>query len=89
MACINGLKAKRPQIKCKLIVRTNRDISKNTGTMLSPNDRRLGDSCHKDVVLTMYRLNGDKDKGWEGKPLWMPNIKFPDDCCFYDLNETS
>ena len=89
VACINGLKAKRPQIKCKLIVRTNRDISKNTGTMLSPNDRRLGDSCHKDVVLTMYRLNGDKDKGWEGKPLWMPNIKFPDDCCINDLNETS
>jgi hypothetical protein len=89
IACINGLKSKRPQIKCKLIVRKNREISRNTGTMLSPHDRRLGDSCHKDIVLTMYRLNGDKSKGWNGKPLWMPNIKFPDDCCFYDLNETS
>ena len=87
IACINGLKAKRPQVKCKLIVRINRDISKNTGTMLSPNDRKLGDIYHKDIVLTMYRLKGERDKGWNGKPLWMPNIKFPDDCCFYDLNE--
>ena len=89
VACINGLKAKRPQVKCKLIVRINRDLSKYTGTMLSPNDRRLGDACNKDIGLTMYRIKGDRDKGWDGKPLWMPNIKFPNDCFFYDLNETS
>ncbi len=87
VACIQGLKAKRPQLKCKLIVRLDRDITKGTGTLLSPNDRTLGDSYKKEVVLTMYRIIGSKDKGWDGYPLWIPNIKFPDDCCFYDIEE--
>ena len=43
IACLNGLKTQRPKIKCKLIVRINRDIAKGTGTLLSPNDRALGD----------------------------------------------
>ena len=85
IACIQGLKAKRPQLKCELIVRLNRDIAKGTGTMLSPNDRMLGDHFKKEVVLTMYRVTGNIKKGWDGLPLWIPNIKFPEDCCFYDL----
>lgn len=87
IACIHGLSAKRPQLKCKLIVRLDRDVAKGTGTLLSPNDRTLGDSFNKEVVLTMYRVLGSKDKGWDGHPLWVPNIKFPDDCCFYDVEE--
>ena len=35
----------------------------------------------------MYRVSGDKEKGWDGLPLWIPNIKFPTDCCFYDIEE--
>ena len=85
ISCIQGLKAKRPQLRCKLIVRVNRDIAKGTGTMLSPNDRMLGDTFKKEVVLTMYRITGSSQKGWDGLPLWIPNIKFPEDCCFYDL----
>lgn len=87
IACLEGIKNKRPQLKCKLIVRIDRDIAKGTGTLLSPNDRALGDSLQKEVVLTMYRVLGSKEKGWEGYPLWIPNIKFPDDCCFYDVEE--
>ena len=87
IACLQGLKSKRPLLKCKLIVRINRDITKGTGTLLSPNDRTLGDSFKKEVVLTMYRVSGDKEKGWDGLPLWIPNIKFPTDCCFYDIEE--
>lgn len=87
IACLQGLKSQRPQIKCKLIVRIDRDIAKGTGTLLSPNDRAIGDSLNKEVVLTMYRIIGSKDKGWDGRPLWIPNIKFPDDSCFYDINE--
>ncbi|HOU68709.1 MAG TPA: Z1 domain-containing protein [Paludibacteraceae bacterium] len=86
IACINGLKVQRPLIKCKLIVRTNRNIAKDTGTLLSPNDRILGDSFKKEIVLTMYRITGNKDKGWNGEPLWIPNIKFPNDCCFYSMS---
>ena len=87
ISCIQGLKSKKPQLKCILIVRLDRDIAKGTGTLLSPNDRMLGDSFKKEVVLTMYRVLGSKEKGWDGHPLWIPNIKFPNDCCFYDVEE--
>lgn len=89
IACLRGLKSKRPQIKYKLIVRINRDIAKNTGTLLSPNDRKLSDSFKNEVILTMYRIIGSKEKGWDGKPLWIPNIKFPNDCCFYSTDESN
>lgn len=83
-SCINALAGKRPSTKYRLIVRTNRDISFGTGTLLSPTDRKLGDSFPEDVVLTLYRVNGDKAKGWNGSPLWIPNIKFPLNTCYYD-----
>ena len=87
ISCIKALREKRPSVKCRLIVRIDRDISKGTGTMLSPTDRQLGDKFNDDIVLTMYRLVGSTDKGWVGKPLWMPNIKFPDGICFYNTLE--
>nr|WP_314498650.1 Z1 domain-containing protein [uncultured Chryseobacterium sp.] len=83
--CVNSLSLKRPRTKYNLIVRRNRDISKGTGTLLSPNDRSLGDKLHDSVVLTMYRVNGTKEKGWKGHPFWIPNIKFPNDSGFYDM----
>lgn len=82
--CVRALSKKRPKMKYRLIVRIDRDIAKGTGTLLSPNDRALGDNYQNDVVLTLYRLNGDVSKGWNGNPLWVPNIKFPSDCCFYN-----
>lgn len=82
--CIIALAKKRPKIRFKLIVRYNRDITKGTGTLLSPNDRALGDQYTEDVVLTLYRVIGQKEKGWDGNPLWIPNIKFPNDSCFYN-----
>lgn len=87
IACIKALQEKRPTIKCRLIVRVNRDISKGTGTLLSPTDRKLGDKFNDDITLTIYRVNGSIDKGWEGIPIWIPNIKFPDGICFYDIVE--
>lgn len=85
--CIKALRGKRPSVKALLIVRTNRDISKGTGTLLSPNDRVLGEQYNNDIVLTMYRVNGSIDKGWDGHPIWIPNIKFPSNSCFYDTQE--
>ena len=85
--CINALKGKRPTVKCRLIQRTDRDISKGTGTLLSPNDRNLGDQYPDDIVLTMYRIKGTVEKGWNGNPLWIPNIKFPINSCFYDTRD--
>lgn len=84
ISCVEALAGKRPSTKYRLIVRDNRNISFGTGTLLSPTDRRLGDAFPDDVVLTLYRVNGDVERGWNGEPLWIPNIKFPIDSCFYD-----
>lgn len=83
--CVKSLSLKRPKTQCKLIVRRGRDITKGTGTLLSPTDRKLGDTLQEDLTLTMYRIKGDVEKGWKGNPIWIPNIKFPADCCFYDV----
>ena len=85
-SAIEALSSKRPTTKFKVIVRRDRDISKGTGTLLSPNDRQLGERHPNDVILTLYRVNGSQDKGWSGSPLWIPNIKLPEGFCFYDSN---
>lgn len=83
--CINSL-ADEDKEKAILIIRKDRNIGKNTGTLLSPTDRKLGDKFNNIIVLTMYRVLGTIDKGWNGKPLWIPNIKFPKDKFFYNCN---
>lgn len=68
-----------------LIARRNRDVAQGTGALLSPNDWNLGASFSSKVVLTMYQVTGNK--GWGGKPLWVPNIKLPDGIIYYDVIE--
>lgn len=80
---INTLLATDSAGQGKLIVRRNRDIGKGTGTLLSPTDRKLGDEHPDDLVLTMYKITGNKDKGWDGTQIWIPNIKLPGDCAYY------
>ena len=77
----NSLLAENPSAQGRLIVRRGRDIAKGTGTMLSPNDRRLGDEYPDDLVLTLYKVTGNK--GWNGLQLWIPNIKLPGDNVYY------
>ena len=69
--------------KVILAVRRGREISANTGTLLSPDDRRLSNRYEKDAVLILYRLTGDKSKGWDGAPFWVPNVKFPGNRVIY------
>ena len=78
---VNTFIADNPIAQGTLIVRRNRDISKGTGTLLSPNDRALGDSYKETVVLTMYKVTGTK--GWDGQQLWIPNIKLPGEVTYY------
>lgn len=85
--CVQSLSLKRPSTKCYLIIRRDRDISKRTGTLLSPTDRKIGEKLNKALILTLYRVNGQTSKGWNGKSFWIPNIKFPDDACFYDVKD--
>lgn len=77
--------ADAPTAQGILIVRRNRDVAKGTGALLSPNDWNLGASFHSQVVLTLYKVTGKK--GWEGRELWVPNIKLPDDIVYYDVVE--
>lgn len=84
--CINSLE-KKDQAKAILIVRRNRKIAKDTGTLLSQDDRALGQKFPNNLVLTLYRITGDHAKGWDGEPLWIPNIKFPVGKFFYSTSE--
>lgn len=60
-----------------LIVRRGRSITAGTGTLLSPNDRKLGSKFANDSVLILYRIAGESEKGWRGAPFWIPNVKLP------------
>lgn len=78
---VNTFIAENPLAQGILIVRRNRDIARGTGTMLSPNDRALGDKIKDKVVLTLYKVTGTK--GWNGQKIWIPNIKLPGDVVYY------
>lgn len=80
---INTLLVTDSAAQGKLIVRRNRDIGKGTGTLLAPTDRNLGDTYPDDLVLTLYKITGNKNKGWDGTQIWIPNIKLPGDCAYY------
>lgn len=86
ISCINAIKSKRPRLKYYLLVKNNRKISKGTGTMLSPNDRRIGDTKSNDIILTIYQVTGDIESNWDGNPFWLPNIKFPKNMIFWDVD---
>ena len=59
--CVNAYIADKPGEQCILIVRRNRDIGKGTGTLLSPNDRILGNRFEDKIVLTVYKITGNKE----------------------------
>jgi hypothetical protein len=63
-------------------IRTNRSISRGTGTLLSPDDRLLSQQANDITTLFLYRLNGEAQKGWSDNPIWIPNLRFPKSCFF-------
>ncbi len=87
ISIINALLSENSFAQGILIVRRNRSVAKGTGAMLSPNDWSLGATFENQVVLTMYKMTGQK--GWNGKKLWIPNIKLPNNTVFYDIKETT
>lgn len=84
--CLKAWKAsKEPGCTlAKLIVRRDRNIAYGTGTLLSPTDRNKSDNEKDKPVLILYRVNGQKQLGWNGYPLWIPNIKMPGGKFFYN-----
>lgn len=80
---LNTLLASNSSEQGMLIVRRNRDIGKGTGTLLSETDRLLGNQYQDQTVLTMYKITGNQDKGWDGRQIWIPNLKLPGTCIYY------
>lgn len=83
VSVLDTILIEQPAAQGILIVRRNRDIAKGTGALLSPNDWHLGGSFTNQVVLTMYKVTGRK--GWNGRKLWVPNIKLPNNIIYYDV----
>lgn len=83
VSVLDTILIEQPAAQGILIVRRNRDIAKGTGALLSPNDWHLGGSFTNQVVLTMYKVSGRK--GWNGRKLWVPNIKLPNNIIYYDV----
>ena len=81
---IKAILASNPMEQGILIVRRKRAVTQGTGSLLSPNDRALGDSFSNRVVLTMYQIDGQM--GWKKENLWVPNIKLPDFINYYDVH---
>ena len=85
VSVLDTILAEKPSAQGILIVRRGRDMAKGTGALLSPNDWSLGGSFTNQVVLTMYKVTGRK--GWDGRELWVPNIKLPHNIVYYDVKE--
>jgi hypothetical protein len=70
----------------KLIVGRNRNTGR-TGTMLTEQDRKLGELVgEKDFVITAYRVSGSVDKGWNGEPFWMINVRIPSGYVYHQVS---
>lgn len=82
---LNTMLSDKPTAQGYLIVRRNRDVAKGTGALLSPNDWSLGEVYTEQTVLTMYKVTGNK--GWNGRKLWIPNIKLPSGVVYYNVTE--
>ncbi len=81
--CLKTLsKAELPK-EVVLIIRRDRKISKGTGTLLSEDDRKKTQQLRDSTCLVLYKITGETEKGWHGKPFWLPNIKLPRDSNFH------
>lgn len=85
VSIINSILSEQPAAQGILIVRRNRNVAKGTGALLSANDWQLGGSFEDKIVLTVYKMTGEK--GWDGRKLWVPNIKLPSNIVYYDVND--
>lgn len=64
-----------------LLVRIDRDIKQGARAMLSEDDSKIYNKHFP--TLIMYRYTGSVEKGWDGEPIWVPNLRFPDGQSFF------
>lgn len=82
---LTTLLSEKPVAQGILIVRRGRKVTQGTGALLSPADWKIGGGFPKGVVLTMYQIEGER--GWKSPDVWVPNIRFPDNIVYYDIQE--
>lgn len=80
---LKSIESHSKQSRFRVLLRRGRRISRDTGTLLSPDDRALGNQYADDTVLTLYQVTGEKDLGWQGRPFWIPNVKLPTGVVFH------
>jgi hypothetical protein len=71
--------------KVTLLLRRDRKISSNTGSMLSPNDRQYGDGLTTHIVVTAYRVDGIAGNWSKQKDFWLVNIKLPGALFYHEV----
>lgn len=82
---VKALESTKFDVKATLLLRRERNISANKGSMLSPNDREYGNGITQQVVLTAYRIDGASN-GWNmGKEFWLINIKLPGNLFYHEV----
>lgn len=75
--------AENPDAQIALVVRRGRRVAQGTGALLSPNDWKLGEEFPALPVFTLYRIEGGL--GWGADPVWVPNIRLPDNRVFFTM----
>jgi hypothetical protein len=83
VSAVRNIADKQNLKKANIFVSIGREISRGKGTMLSEQDRKEIDKYTDSIALIVYRLTGERERGWSGSPLWMPNIKLPEGFVFY------
>jgi hypothetical protein len=83
MEAIQSIDREATRRRFRLLLRFGRKISRDTGTLLSPDDRALGKTFEDETVLTLYQVTGEKDLGWSGAPFWIPNVRLPEGLVFH------
>lgn len=81
-----------PTLTARIIVRTNRQVSHGTGTLLAPNDQRLARSEDSKPLLILYRIENVNSAAvregrsqWSNDPIWVPNVRLPDRKVYYRI----
>ena len=83
IASVQALQHQRPSFRSRILIKRQRKLSKGTGTMLSEDDRKLGEKYPDDLLLTLYQVTGEVGRGWQGEAFWLPNIKLPEKGAVY------
>lgn len=85
MQLIKAMENMADKVGFVLLIGRGRDTGR-TGTMLTEQDRKLGETLGKDFVLTAYEVRGNADKGWQGSPFWMVNVRIPSGFVYHQVN---